>query len=52
MDLLLNGLVEYPVRIPAETLFILVYPGFLQQTPRQNLDYATVNSIQNFPIHH
>jgi len=38
--LFLNGLVQYPVRISAETLSILAYPGFLQQTPRHNLNYA------------
>ena len=48
-DLFLNGLLDYPFRMPAETLSILVYPGFLQQTSRQNSNYATLTSIQNFP---
>jgi len=48
-DLFLNGIVQNPARMPAETLSNLVYPGFLQQIPRQNTDYATVISIQNVP---
>ena len=49
MDLFLNGLFQYPFRMSAETLSDLVYPGFLQQIPRQHSDYATVISTQNVP---